>query len=249
MKLEKFIEKLDKGEIKNLKPYIEKEKLDILLEIAKRGLEIDYLLQRGELEVIRTLIQYGHASKYYNFWKHHSDKTIRENMAQQGLFRDEFIKDGKYEVRLAAADYDPEYLIKLANRTKVPTEKRKITERFYRISNLTSKQIDFILQSEYKGYMEKAYSLKRDGILNEPTVFEKTLTVTQLFMLNNPLWTLGLSARTIYDILYCHAYAKENKWANHFDGFLDRIVANNYENIYTIYDDYSKQFETQTKEY
>lgn len=249
MKLEKFIEKLDKGEIKDLKPYIEKEKLIILLEIAKRGLEIDYLLQRGELEVIRTLIQNGHASKYYNFWKHHSDKTIREDMAKQGLFRDEFIEDGKYEVRLAAAGYDPEYLMKLANRTKADTEKRNITARFCRISNLTLEQIDFVLQSEYKSYMEKAYRLKRDGMLKEPTVFEKTLTTTQLFMLNNPLWTLGLSANLIYEILDRYKYAKENNWADHFDGFLDRIVANNYENIYNIYTDYSKQFETQTKEY
>lgn len=76
MRLAKFIEKLDNGEITDLKPYIENEKLDILLEIADRGLEVDYLLKRGELEVIRTLIQNGHASEYYDFWKHHSDKTI-----------------------------------------------------------------------------------------------------------------------------------------------------------------------------
>lgn len=249
MKLEKFIEKLDNGEIKDLKPYIEKEKLDILLKIAQRGLEIDYLLRRGEPEVIRTLIQNGHASEYYDFWKHHSDKTIREDMAKQGLFRDEFIKDGKYEVRLAAAGNDPEYLIKLANRTKASTEKREITAKLSQISNLSLKQINFILQSEYKSYMEKAYRLKHEGILKEPTIFEKTLTVTQLFMLNNPLWTLNLSAKTIYNILDRQAYAKKNNWADHFDGFLNRIVANNYEDIYSIYRDYSKQFETQTKEY
>lgn len=63
MRLAKFIKKLDNGEITDLKPYIEKEKLDILLEIADRGLEVDYLLRRGETEVIRTLIQNGHASE------------------------------------------------------------------------------------------------------------------------------------------------------------------------------------------
>lgn len=249
MKLDKFIEKLDKGEITDFKPYIEKEKLDILLEIAKRGLEVDYLLKRGEFEVIRNLIQNGHASEYYYLWKHHSNKVIREDMAKQGLFRDEFINDGNYEVRLAAAGNDPEYLIKLANKTKADTEKRKITARFCRISNLTLEQIDFILKSEYTTHLEKAYRLKRDGMLKEPTVFEKTLTVTQLFMLNNPLWTLGLPAKIIYDILDYYEYAKKNNWADHFDGFLDRIVANSYENIYTIYIDYSKQFGTQTKEY
>ena len=123
MKLEKFIEKLDKGEIKDLKPYIENEKLDILLEIAKRGLEVDYLIKRGEFGVILALIQNGHASEYYDFWKHHSSKTIREELAKQGLFRDEFLKDGNYEVRLAAAGDNPEYLIELSNRTKTDAEK------------------------------------------------------------------------------------------------------------------------------
>lgn len=245
MKLEKFIEKLDKGEIKNLKPYIEKEKLDILLEIAKRGLEIDYLLQRGELEVMRTLIQNGHASKYYNFWKHHSDKTIRKDMAKQGLFRDEFIEDGKYEVRLAAAGYDPEYLIKLSNRTKANAEYREITNRFCNISQLTAEQLDFILQSEHKTYMEKAYRLKCDGILKEPTVFEKTLTVAQLFELDNPLWTIGLSAGIIYDILGYYKQATENGWVDQFSGFLDRLVANNYENPWFVYKDYLEQLKTE----
>ena len=243
MKLEKFIEKLDKGEIKDLKPYIEKEKLIILLEIAKRGLEIDYLLQRGELEVIRTLIQNGHASKYYNFWKNHSDKTIREDMAKQGLFCDEFIEDGKYEVRLAAAGYDPEYLIKLSNRTKANAEYREITNRFCNISQLTVEQLDFILQSEHKTYMEKAYRLKRDGILKEPMVFEKTLTVAQLFELDNPLWTIGLSAGIIYDILGYYKQATENGWADQFSGLLDRIITNNYKDYWIIYTDYLKQLE------
>lgn len=243
MKLEKFIEKLDKGEIKDLKPYIEKEKLIILLEIAKRGLEIDYLLQRGELEVIRTLIQNSHASKYYNFWKHHSDKTIREDMAKQGLFRDEFIEDGKYEVRLAAAGYDPEYLIKLSNRTKANAEYREITNRFCNISQLTVEQLDFILQSEHKTYMEKAYRLKRDGILKEPMVFEKTLTIAQLFELDNPLWTIGLSAGIIYDILGYYKQATENGWADQFSGLLDRIITNNYKDYWIIYTDYLKQLE------
>lgn len=243
MRLATFIKKLDNGEIKDLKPYIEKEKLDILLEIADRGLEVDYLLKRGELEVIRTLIQNGHASEYYPLWKHHSDKTIREDMAKKGLFRDEFIKDGNYEVRLAAAGMDPEYLMKLANRTDA--EDYEIAGRFDQISGLTVEQIDFVLQSDYGGYMEKAYRLKRNGILKEPTVFEKTLSVKQLFELENPLWTIGLPARTIHDILDYYEQAKQQGWADHFGGFLDRLVANNYEDDWTVYSDYLEQLETE----
>lgn len=245
MKLEKFINKLDNGEIKDLKPYIEKENVDILLEIAKRGLEVDYLLKRGELEVIETLINNGHASEYYDFWKHHSKQSIRETLAKNGLFRDEFIKDKKYPVRLAAAGMDPEYLIKLANRTKTDTEKYEIAKRFRQMPNITIEQIDFILQNNYSNYYKDAFHLKRNGVLKEPTVFEKTLSISQLFTLNNPLWTVGLTIDTIHDILDLYEDAKLDGWADRFDGFLDHLVANNYENIYSICDDYRKQLETE----
>ena len=239
MKLDKFIEKLDKGEITDLKPYIEKEKLDILLEIAKRGLEVDYLLKRGEFEVICTLIENGHASEYYDFWKHHSNKTIREEMAKQGLFREEFLKDGNYEVRLAAAGNDPEYLMKLANRTDA--ENSEIARRFSWMSDLTIKQLDFILQHKQGHYNKNDYQLKRDGLLNEPTTFEKTLTVTQLFMLSNPLWTLGLSATIIHLILDYYRRAGQTGWVEQFDRLLDLLAANNYENSYSIYSNYLKK--------
>lgn len=238
MKLENFIKKLDKGEIKDLKPYIEKEKLDILLEIAKRGLEVDYLLKRGEFEVIRALIQNGHASECYPLWKHHSNKAIREEIAKKGLYCDEFIKDGNYEVRLAAAGYDPEYLIKLSKQTKIDAEYREITDRFCKISQLTVKQIDFILWSGHGDYMETAYWLKRHGMLEEPTAFEKTLTVSQLFMLSNPLWTLGLPANVIDEILAYYDQARKEGWDDQFGDLLDLIVANNYQDIFTVYSDY-----------
>lgn len=229
MRLAKFIEKLDNGEITDLKPYIEKEKLDILLEIAHRGLEVDYLLRRGETEVIRTLIQNGHASEYYDFWKHHSKESIRKALAEKGLFRDEFINDKKYTVRLEAAGNDPEYLIKLANRTDAEN------------SDLTIEQIDFILQHKQGHYNKNDYQLKRDGLLKDPTTFEKTLTVTQLFMLNNPLWTLGLSANIIHLILDYHRRAEQTGWVKQFSGLLDLLVANDYKNSYNIYRDYLKK--------
>lgn len=239
MRLAKFIEKLDNGEITDLKPYIEKEKLDILLEIAHRGLEVDYLLRRGETEVIRTLIQNGHASEYYDFWKHHSKESIRKALAEKGLFRDEFINDKKYTVRLEAAGNDPEYLIKLANRTDA--ENSEIAMRFSCISDLTIEQIDFILQHKQGHYNKNDYQLKRDGLLKEPTTFEKTLTVTQLFMLNNPLWTLGLSANIIHLILDYHRRAEQTGWVEQFSGLLDLLVANDYKNSYNIYRDYLKK--------
>lgn len=249
MKLEKFIEKLDNGEIKDLKPYIKKENIDILLEIAKRGLEVDYLLKRGELEVIETLINNGYASEYYDFWKHHSKQSIRETLAKNGFFRDEFIKDKKYPVRLAAAGMDPEYLIKLANRTKTDTKKHEIAKRFRQMPNITIEQIDFILQNNYSNYYEDAFHLKRESQLKEPTIFEKTLTVAQLFTLNNPLWTVGLSVDIIHKILMCYNDAKQDGWADQFGDLLNRFTANNYEDIYGIQNNYIKEKGIKTWQY
>ena len=85
--------------------------------------------------------------------------------------------------------------MKLANRTDA--ENSEIAMRFSSMSDLTIEQIDFILQHKQGHYNKNDYQLKRDGLLKEPTTFEKTLTVTQLFMLNNPLWTLGLSKNNL----------------------------------------------------
>ena len=167
MRLAKFIEKLDKNEIEDLTPYIEKGNLKELIEIATRGLEIDLLLKRGELDVIKTLIQYNHATEYYHMWKQHSDKSIRQALATEAL-------------------------------SKIPTP------------------------------------------------LEKTLSVTQLFTMQNPLWTIGLSANTINDILYTHDRAKKLGWNDQFDNLLDIICANNYQNVRLTCYEYEYKLNKQT---
>lgn len=164
-------------------------------------------------------------------------------LPKNGFFRDEFIKDKKYPVRLAAAGMDPEYLIKLTNRTKTNTEHNQIAWRFRQMPNLTIDQIDFILQNAYSRYYEDAFRLKREGALKEPTVFEKTLTTSQLFALNNPLWVNCLSVDIIHKILMCYNDAKQDGWVDQFGDLLDRFTANNYEDIYGIKNNYIKKKE------
>lgn len=43
--------------------------------------------------------------------------------------------------------------------------------------------------------------LKLDGLHKEPTPIEKTMTRAQLFLCDNPLWTIGLRPRTIENIM------------------------------------------------
>ena len=85
---------------------------------------------------------------------------------------------------------------------------------------------------------KQAFQLKRDALTKEPTVFEKTLSVTQLFELDNPLWTIGLTANVISQILSYYKEAKQDNWTKHFSGLLDFIVANNYQNLLSIFLDY-----------
>ena len=245
MRLAKFIEKLDNNEIDDLTPYIEKGNLKELLEIATRGLEIDLLLKRGELDVIKTLIQYNHATEYYNMWKHHSDKSIRQALAAKGLYQDEFIKDGHRDVRLAAAGNDIDYLIKIYN--KSDTEKWEAIHIFEQTPNLTRNQIEFILQEKSLSKNQKnAFVLKLEALSKVPTSLEKTLNMTQLFVMKNPLWTVGLNAYIIRQILDTYDRAKKYGWDDQFDNLLNIISANNYKDIYRICNEYGNKIIKQT---
>ena len=82
-------------------------------------------------------------------------------------------------------------------------------------------------------------------MLKEPTVFEKTLSISQLFTLNNPLWTVGLTIETIHDILGYYGNAKIDGLTDHFGDFLDSLIANNYEDDWAIYQNYKQQFEAE----
>ncbi len=86
--------------------------------------------------------------QYYNFWKHHSKQSIRETLAKNGFFRDEFIK-----TRNIQFDWRPwngsGISYKLANKLKTDTEKWQIAKRFRQMPNITIEQIDFILQNNY----------------------------------------------------------------------------------------------------
>lgn len=55
-------------------------------------------------------------------------------------------------------------------------------------------------QKAYDKYIS-VLQLKLDGMLKEPNPIEKTMTRAQLFLCDNPLWTIGLRPDTIKTIL------------------------------------------------
>lgn len=48
LKCEEFIEKLDKNEITDFTEYIENATIEYLVPMARRGIEVENLLKRGE---------------------------------------------------------------------------------------------------------------------------------------------------------------------------------------------------------
>lgn len=62
-------------------------------------------------------------------------------------------------------------------------------------------------QKAYDQYMS-VLQLKLDGMTKEPSSIEKTMNRAQLFLCNNPLWTIGLRPDTIKIILNTHRKLK-----------------------------------------
>ena len=90
---DKFLKKLKNNEINDFDKYIQKAPYEYILRLAEKGIEIDKLLTRGELGVIRALINNNHGANYYEMWKLHSDPSIRVALAKNGHFSKFFIKD------------------------------------------------------------------------------------------------------------------------------------------------------------
>lgn len=62
-------------------------------------------------------------------------------------------------------------------------------------------------QKSYDQYMS-VLQLKLDGMTKEPSSIEKTMNRAQLFLCNNPLWTLSLRPDAIKTILNTHRKLK-----------------------------------------
>lgn len=65
-------------------------------------------------------------------------------------------------------------------------------------------------QKAYDQYMS-VLQLKLDGMTKEPSSIEKTMNRAQLFLCNNPLWTIGLRPDTIKTILSTYQKLKITK--------------------------------------
>lgn len=87
-------------------------------------------------------------------------------------------------------------------------------------------------------YMD-ALHLKLEALTKEPTPIEKTMTRSQLYLTNNPLWTNNMGPKDIIEIIataqWLKNYGTKNQITNMFDKIIDFNGNVNYLKLNKLY--------------
>ena len=226
LKCAEFIDKLN-NEITDFTEYLENATIEYLIPMAKRGIEVENLLKRGEEAIVKTLICNGHAQEYYSMWKHHSEPSVLITLAENGWFSDFFAKDKRCEIRAAVVVGDPSYIPKLMKRT------RKEWESCYTVLSKMQHPDPKVMktfmdeQNKYTLHPRDAaiFQLKYESITREPTVLEKTMTPYDLFMTDNPLWAREISAKQIDSLSQVIKKATETNNKDILEPIFDQLLS------------------------
>ena len=92
-------------------------------------------------------------------------------------------------------------------------------QKHFPSSNLNAR----IKHSNYISNLE----LKLKGLSKTPTTIEKTMTRAQLFQINNPLWTIGVTPNTIQIICATTNKLKNNNKTELIPKFFEETLNNN----------------------
>ena len=234
----KFLKKLENNEITNFDNYIQKAPYEYILRLAEKGIEVNKLLTRGELGVIRALINNNYGADYYEMWKLHSDPSIRIALAKNGHFNKFFIKDLNPEVRAAVLDARPEYIPVLMKRTRLEWE------RCYNILiNQTHPDIDVLQQfTHYKRKNppnKELFKTKIESLAKEPNEIEQNMSSYELYITNNPLWASDVSIKQMEQINRLHETMKRNNHLKIFESIFGQIL--NTKDYWTMWDIYQEK--------
>ena len=232
---DKFLKKLENNKIINFDNYIQKAPYEYILRLAEKGIEVDKLLKRGELGIIRALINNNHATEYYEMWKRHSDPSIRVALAKNDHFSKFFIKDLNPEVRAAVLDAKPEYIPVLMKRTKLEWE------RCYNILiNQTHPNIDVLTQFTY--YKRKSppnkelFETKIESLVTEPNETEQNMSPYDLYMNGNPLWARNVSIKQMDQINQLYQTIEKDNRLGVLESIFEQILnAKGYWMMFDIY--------------
>ena len=120
------------------------------------------------------------------------------------------------------------------------TEKNPNTDTLKQYLDAPYKKVFTQADSEQYHYNYiKALQLKLETLTKEPTPIEKTMTRSQLYLTNNPLWTNNMRPKDIIEIIaavpWLKNYGTENQITNMFDKIIDFNGNVNYLKLNELY--------------
>lgn len=120
------------------------------------------------------------------------------------------------------------------------TEKNPNTDTLKQFLDASYKKVFTQADSEQYHYdYIKALQLKLETLTKEPAPIEKTMTRSQLYLTNNPLWTNNMRPKDIIEIIaavqWLKNYGTENQITNMFDKIIDFNGNVNYLKLNKLY--------------
>ena len=198
--LMEFIEKLDKCEINPMDYIMGEAHNECLVELAERGICVEELIKLDRDEVIENLIAYGHAREHYEEWRHHPNKDIRYQLAEQGYFPETYINDTDTTVKSAAIWANPQLIPQIIDDPLYTHDAVLSLYDLYDLDvELCQKVYDKCLENKLQSI--KGLKLKLDAMKHKPNSFETTMTRQQLYQIGSPLWAREYTMRQL-DSLY-----------------------------------------------
>lgn len=85
----------------------------------------------------------------------------------------------------------------------------------------------------------QALQLKLEALTTKPSSIEKTMTRSQLFLTNNPLWAVDIKPRNIIEILEAVKWLKQHEQTDYSSYIFDNVIgadgAVNYVKLNKLY--------------
>ena len=72
-------------------------------------------------------------------------------------------------------------------------------------------------------YMQ-SLQLKLEALTKKPLPIEKTMTRSQLFLINNPLWAVDIKPRNIIEILEAVTWSKQHEQTDYSSYIFDNVI-------------------------
>lgn len=238
LQYKEFKHRVNNGSITDLKPYISYSGSFRVL-IASKGQHIEELLTYQEPDVMVELINNGYASEHYEEWKTHKDKRVREALAQQGFWPEDFVEDENRDVRAGVILAHPEMMRRVQNSEPEWEAVKDIIEND---ANVTIDDLDFFLSlpphggyewKANKGFHEEVYNIKRTALQTTANTLEATMKVADLYKIGNPLWARGLTIEQIRNLLSARICTQKAHQEQTFIDAFDELLAVAHDDLET----------------